>query len=60
VTQIAHLAAGTDALSVVAGRLELVKYALDDAAAWREHLEDEASAEAYRELAADIERADVS
>jgi hypothetical protein len=58
VTQLALLVADDGALSVIAGRLELVKFALDDAAAWREHLEDEAAADAYRELAAEIERAE--
>jgi hypothetical protein len=46
------------ALGVLAEHLELVKYALDDAAAWREHLEDTEAADAYRELAAEIERAE--
>jgi hypothetical protein len=57
-SQLAFLVADTDVLSVVAARLDLVKDALDDAAAWREHLEDGESADAYQELAAAIERAE--
>jgi hypothetical protein len=40
---------------ILSRNLYLVMHALDDAAAWREQLEDEGSAEAYQALAAELE-----
>ena len=56
--QLAFLVAADGPAAVIAANLELIKDALEDAAAWREHLEDERTAEAYEELAAEIERAE--
>lgn len=55
--QLAFAVIPLTAAEILAERLELVLDALEDAAAWREDMEDETSAEAYRELAAELERA---
>jgi hypothetical protein len=54
--QLAFAVIPLTAAEILATHLELVLDALDDAAAWREQLEDEPSADAYRNLAADLER----
>lgn len=42
---------------LIEAELHLIEFALDDAAAWREHLDDTEAADAYRDLAARIETA---
>jgi len=57
VSQLAFVIIPLAPAEILAGQLDLVGWALDDAAAWREQLDDDEAAEAYRELAAELERA---
>jgi hypothetical protein len=56
--QTALLVVPGDLPGVMCAHRDLIKDALDDAAAWREQLEDADTVEAYQELAAEIERAE--
>jgi hypothetical protein len=53
--QLAFAVLPPGAAELIAGRLELFRSALEDAAAWREQIGDEETAEAYQELADELE-----